>query len=181
MTIGPKDCSFFALHNLSKCGFPLIFHQVPTDQVQLGDDEMIVPVAHFHREAYVAFGIPFLVKIREGEACEAVKERIRAQLDVPEKEFEKYRMALIQNNRAHFFDEETVGGGADSTTASGNSPSQQHIKLSQFQAASGVFQQGQASAQYPHPSRPYIGLQHANKASKRARYNYMEKAIKIYN
>ena len=35
--------------------------------------------------------------------------------------------------------------------------------------------------QYPHPTRPFIGLQHANKANKRARYNYMEKAIKIYN
>merc|ERR1712029_1232800 len=161
--------------------------EVPTDQVAVGEDEMIVPVAHFHREAYVAFGTPFLVKIREGEACEAVKERIRSLLDVPEKEFEKYRMALIQNNRAHFFDDETAGqtGQTADSTVPPSSPSQQqqqqHIKLSQFQAASGVFQQGGQGNQYPHPSRPYIGLQHTNKASKRARYNYMEKAIKIYN
>ena len=30
-------------------------------------------------------------------------------------------------------------------------------------------------------AKPFIGLQHQNKNSKRARYNYMEKAIKIYN
>ena len=70
--------------------------QTPLDQVNLADDEMIVPVAHFHREAYTAFGTPFLIKIKEGETCEAVKERIRSHLDVPEKEFEKYRMALVQ-------------------------------------------------------------------------------------
>ena len=145
--------------------------QIPLDQVNLADDEMIVPVAHFHREAYVAFGVPFLIKIKEGETYDAVKERIRVQLDVPEKEFEKYRMALVSNNRPHYFDEE--GGPTDA----------HHVKLSQFQTSGPLFQGGQqqGNLQYPHPSRPYIGLQHANKASKRARYNYMEKAIKIYN
>jgi len=29
--------------------------------------------------------------------------------------------------------------------------------------------------------RPWIGLEHTNKANKRSRYTYMEKSIKIYN
>ena len=52
---------------------------------------MIVPVAHFQREPYSTFGNPFLIKIKEGESYEEIKERIRAHLDVPEKDFEKYR------------------------------------------------------------------------------------------
>lgn len=29
--------------------------------------------------------------------------------------------------------------------------------------------------------RPYIGLEHFNKTQKKTRFNYLEKAIKIYN
>ena len=52
---------------------------------------MLVPVAHFQREPYSTFGNPFLIKIKEGETYEEIKERIRAHIDVPEKDFEKYR------------------------------------------------------------------------------------------
>lgn len=31
------------------------------------------------------------------------------------------------------------------------------------------------------PLRPWLGLEHVNKAPKRSRINYLEKAIKIYN
>lgn len=140
--------------------------EVPTDQVSVAEDELIVPVAHFHREAYSAFGNPFLIKIKEGESFETVRERIRTHLDVPEKEFEKYRIALVHNSRPQFFEDEAVD----------------HIKLSQFALTSHPNSQtiGPVAA-HNHQARPYIGLQHANKNSKRARYNYMEKAIKIYN
>jgi ubiquitin carboxyl-terminal hydrolase 7 len=52
---------------------------------------MLVPVAHFQREPYSTFGNPFLIKIKEGETYEEIKERIRSHIDVPEKDFEKYR------------------------------------------------------------------------------------------
>ena len=51
---------------------------------------MLVPVAHFQREPYSTFGNPFLIKIKEGETYEEIKERIRSHIDVPEKDFEKY-------------------------------------------------------------------------------------------
>lgn len=31
------------------------------------------------------------------------------------------------------------------------------------------------------PQKPWLGLDHVNKAPKRSRINYLEKAIKIYN
>ena len=50
--------------------------------------------------------------------------------------------------------------------------------LSRFQDFRGFSMHGnQAGAQ----GKPWIGLEHTNKANKRSRYNFMEKAIKIYN
>ena len=124
---------------------------------------MIVPVAHFQREPYSTFGNPFLIKIKQGESHDEIKERIRAHLDVPEKDFEKYRLALVQNSRAHYLEEENIDA----------------VRLKDFQITSGPTQGPQQN--HNHHARPFIGLQHANKNSKRARYNYMEKPIKIYN
>ena len=63
---------------------------------------MLVPVAHFQREPYSTFGNPFLIKIKEGETYEEIKERIRAHLDVPEKDFEKYRYMQIDVQDKYF-------------------------------------------------------------------------------
>ena len=91
---------------------------------------------------------------------------MKAYLDVSDKEFEKYRMSMVFNGRARYLDEENI----------------KSLRLRDFvSATSGGAQSTDGGAgQQPH-AKPYIGLQHVNKNSKRARYNYMEKAIKIYN
>ena len=73
------------------------------------------------------------------------------------------RLALVQNSRAHYLEEENIDS----------------VHLKDFQITSGPTQGPQQN--HNHHARPFIGLQHANKNSKRARYNYMEKPIKIYN
>ena len=74
-----------------------------------------------------------------------------------------FRLALVQNSRAHYLEEENIDA----------------VRLKDFQITSGPTQGPQQN--HNHHARPFIGLQHANKNSKRARYNYMEKPIKIYN
>lgn len=94
------------------------------DQVDLDKDtEMLIPVAHFHKEVFGTFGIPFLLKIRQvgehlrqlqcssgwfpplftpvsptptlqGEPFREVMRRIQTMLDIQEKEFEKVRVLL---------------------------------------------------------------------------------------
>lgn len=40
--------------------------EIPMDQVDLDKDgEMLIPVAHFHKEVFGTFGTPFLLKIRQ--------------------------------------------------------------------------------------------------------------------
>lgn len=44
--------------------------EIPLDQVDLDkDSEMLIPVAHFHKEVFGTFGTPFLLKIRQVCVC----------------------------------------------------------------------------------------------------------------
>jgi len=38
--------------------------ETPKDELRLEAGEFLVPVAHFHKEAYQTFGVPFLLKIK---------------------------------------------------------------------------------------------------------------------
>ena len=138
--------------------------EVPTGQARVAENELLVPVVHFQKEIYSTFGHPFFLKLKEGEKFESVKEKIQKHLDLPEKEFEKYRLAVISMGRAKYLD-----GGGEGAAAAADGP--QTVKIRDF------INSGATGSN----AKPYIGLEHVNKNSKRARYNYMEKAIKIYN
>jgi len=38
--------------------------EIPRDEVNLADDEMLIPVAHFHKDIFSSFGIPFFIKVK---------------------------------------------------------------------------------------------------------------------
>lgn len=70
-----KDTFSFVLKHISSIArrltsltlpfFPLA-QEIPLDQVDLDKDgEMLIPVAHFHKEVFGTFGTPFLLKIRQ--------------------------------------------------------------------------------------------------------------------
>uniref|UniRef100_A0A672S0C6 Ubiquitin carboxyl-terminal hydrolase n=1 Tax=Sinocyclocheilus grahami TaxID=75366 RepID=A0A672S0C6_SINGR len=123
--------------------------EIPLDQVDLDkENEMLIPVAHFHKEVFGTFGIPFLLKIRQGEPFREVMKRIQSMLDIQEKEFEKVRSFSISRHWVY-----VCANLAVCCPFSGN---------------------------MSHP-RPWLGLDHFNKAPKRGRYTYLEKAIKIHN
>ncbi len=134
--------------------------EVPPDQISLDTEtEMLVPVAHYQKEPYSTFGHPFLLKVKDGESFESVRDRIQGFLEISDKEFEKYRLSVVCVGRARYLDEEQI----------------KVVRLKDFLPNAN---QDTTNAQH---TKPFIGLQHVNKNSKRARYNYMEKAIKIYN
>lgn len=37
--------------------------EIPKDEMELGENELLVPVNHFSKEVYSTFGTPFLIKI----------------------------------------------------------------------------------------------------------------------
>lgn len=135
----------------------LRIEEIPRDELEMSDDELLIPVAHYHKEVFSTFGIPFLLKLKHKEPFCKVKERIQRKLEIPEKEFERYKFTIVIMGRP-----QVIGEDSD-----------YHVNLPDF---------------LPHPQsggavqpRPWLGLEHINKAPKRSRYNYLEKAIKIHN
>ncbi|KAL4835965.1 hypothetical protein H8958_008956 [Nasalis larvatus] len=129
--------------------------EIPLDQVDIDkENEMLVTVAHFHKEVFGTFGIPFLLRIHQGEHFREVMKRIQSLLDIQEKEFEKFKFAIVMMGRHQYINEDEY-----------------EVNLKDFEP-----QPGNMS----HP-RPWLGLDHFNKAPKRSRYTYLEKAIKIHN
>ncbi|KAK9885250.1 hypothetical protein WA026_010749 [Henosepilachna vigintioctopunctata] len=153
VTIGPKEDT--PLESLTVAGTKTWrVEEIPRDELNLQEDEMLISCAHFHKEVFSTFGTPFLIKVKQTEAFAKVKERIQKKLCVPEKEWEKYKFAIVSMGKAQFINEdEYTVNFAD-------------FRLLPNQTGS---------------SRPWLGLDHVNKAPKRSRYNYLEKAIKIYN
>lgn len=65
------------------------FEEIPRDELHLAEDEMLIPVSHFYKNVLDVFGIPFFVKIKQGEPFGAWKDRIQNKLGIPDKEWEK--------------------------------------------------------------------------------------------
>lgn len=60
---GPKEDVL--LESLTTIGTKAYrIEEIPKDEVNLADDEMLVPVAHFHKDVFSPFGIPFMFKIK---------------------------------------------------------------------------------------------------------------------
>ncbi|XP_061713292.1 ubiquitin carboxyl-terminal hydrolase 7-like isoform X2 [Cydia pomonella] len=132
--------------------------EIPQDELNLQEDEALVPCAHFHKQVYATFGIPFYTRVKHLEPFQAVKDRLQAKLDIPNKEWEKYNFAIVTNGRPNYISE-----GAT-------------INIFDFRPSSN------ANLSLPDATgRPWLGLDHINKTPKRSRVNYLEKAIKIYN
>lgn len=69
--------------------------EVPVEDLQLSEQEMLIPVAHFTKEIFSVFGVPFLIKARHGEPYGILKQRIQKRLNVPDKEWENYKFVVM--------------------------------------------------------------------------------------
>lgn len=82
-------------------------------------------------------------------------QRIQTRLGINEKDWTKIRVALVQQGTVRFIEKE-----------------EEEILLKQ---------ENFATYTNSLSGRPWIGVEHVNKAPKRSRYSTLEKAIKIYN
>ncbi|XP_066139547.1 ubiquitin carboxyl-terminal hydrolase 7 isoform X1 [Euwallacea fornicatus] len=151
LSMGPKEDT--PLESLAQTKIYRV-EEIPKEELVLTEEEMLVSCAHFHKDVFSTFGIPFLIKIKQGEPFSKVKERIQKKLAVPEKEWEKFKFSIVSMGRSQ-----------------GISEDEYIVTLSDFKPP---------ASQVGSP-RPWLGLDHVNKAPKRTRFNYLEKAIKIYN
>ncbi|XP_066936124.1 ubiquitin carboxyl-terminal hydrolase 7-like [Clytia hemisphaerica] len=124
---------------------------IPQEEIIMEPNSILIPVMHFQKELFTAFGTPFFVKLSDGETIATLQERVREKLGLPEKEFDKIKFCLVAMGKLTYFPDEP----------------DRPLQTSEF------------TRDTPQPL--CLGLDHVNKAPKRTRYAYTEKAIKIHN
>uniref|UniRef100_A0A0M3ILN1 ubiquitinyl hydrolase 1 n=1 Tax=Ascaris lumbricoides TaxID=6252 RepID=A0A0M3ILN1_ASCLU len=153
--------------------------EVPEEELIVGDGECLLPVAHFDKllqDPSSTFGVPFFVKVIDGESFEGVSERIRRKLGVSEQDFSKagistvvgnvfqYKLAIIVNN--------CVRGYPDKQSAvSLNELAQTHL--------SGLPDKAYYVTETV--TAPWLGLDHTDKARGTGGTHTIERAIVIRN
>lgn len=93
--------------------------EVPADQLEQARDERLFPVAHYDKEPNRMHGIPFFLKIHDGEPIVNIRRRIRELLEVPEREFEKVRSCCASGGAGRGISQEKGSGIRSRQLASG--------------------------------------------------------------
>ncbi|KAG0304741.1 hypothetical protein BGZ98_005084 [Dissophora globulifera] len=89
---GPSD-PISAIHE----SLNIYVEEIPTEEMDLGDDEQVLNCIHFQGDVTRTHGIPFRMVIRDAEPFSELKARIRARLGMNEKDFAKIKFVLFQN------------------------------------------------------------------------------------
>ncbi|KAL0607525.1 Ubiquitin carboxyl-terminal hydrolase 7 [Plecturocebus cupreus] len=81
--------------------------EIPLDQMNIDKEkEMPVPVAHFHKEVFGTFRIPFLLRTHHGEHFQEVMKQIQSLLDIQKKEFEEFKFAIVVMGQHQYINED---------------------------------------------------------------------------
>ncbi|KAI4527549.1 cysteine proteinase [Schizophyllum commune Loenen D] len=74
----------------------LYAEEIPRDELEASEDDKVIGVFHFSKDLSRTHGVPFRFVVKRGEKFADTKKRLQARIGVPDKEFAKYRFALIQ-------------------------------------------------------------------------------------
>lgn len=131
--------------------------EVPLDQLSVdAKTELLLPVAHFYKDPLSSFGTPFLIKVKAGEKFSSVRKRVQDMLAVSDKDFEKFKFALVKPSQM----KPSYLEDMDNCT----------VNLSDLSLPPGNT-----------GIRPWLGLDHVNKQRASSRGYVPEKAIVIHN
>jgi len=74
----------------------LYAEEIPIEELEADDADKVISVFHFSKEVSRTHGVPFRFVVKPGEKFSETKKRLQARIGVPDKDFAKYRFALIQ-------------------------------------------------------------------------------------
>ncbi|CAL1704393.1 unnamed protein product [Somion occarium] len=73
-----------------------LYAEIPREELEADDADKVISVFHFSREVSRTHGVPFRFVVKPGEKFSETKKRLQARIGVSDKDFAKYRFALIQ-------------------------------------------------------------------------------------
>jgi len=91
-----REMHLFDTLNSIPEGIELFAEEIWPGELTLHEDEKLIQVCHFTKDISRTHGVPFRFVIKRGERFAETAKRLQVRLDVPDKEFIKYRFALIQ-------------------------------------------------------------------------------------
>ncbi|KAI6036100.1 hypothetical protein PISMIDRAFT_10918 [Pisolithus microcarpus 441] len=90
----------------------LFAEEIPREELEALEVDKVINVFHFHKEVSRAHGVPFRFVVKPQERFVDTKKRLQARLGVSDKEFSKFRFALIQaatfKQPSYIEDEDTI-------------------------------------------------------------------------
>ncbi|KAF9453207.1 cysteine proteinase [Macrolepiota fuliginosa MF-IS2] len=90
----------------------LYAEEIPKEELEADDSDKVIGVFHFSKELTRTHGVPFKFVVKRGEKFADTKKRLQARIGVSDKEFTKYRFALIQASTfkqpSYIEDEDTI-------------------------------------------------------------------------
>ncbi|KAF8522231.1 hypothetical protein BU17DRAFT_87330 [Hysterangium stoloniferum] len=90
----------------------LYAEEIPAEELEADDDDKVINAFHFQKEVSRTHGVPFKFVVKLGEKFVDTKKRLQARLGVSDKDFAKYRFALIQvatfKQPSYIEDEDTI-------------------------------------------------------------------------
>ena len=74
--------------------------EVPQDEANLQQGDLVINAAHFNKDVNDNFGVPFTMRVRNGELYSDVKKRIRERLEIlNDKEFNAWNFVLVTRHK----------------------------------------------------------------------------------
>ncbi|OSC99045.1 cysteine proteinase [Trametes coccinea BRFM310] len=90
----------------------LYAEEIPREELEADDADKVINVFHFSKEVSRTHGVPFRFVVKPNEKFSETKKRLQARIGVSDKDFAKYRFALIQHatfkQPSYIEDEDTI-------------------------------------------------------------------------
>lgn len=77
----------------------LFAEEISAEELALTESDKLVHAYHFHKDISRTHGVPFRFVLKKNERFADTARRLQQRLDVPDKEFAKYRFALVQQHQ----------------------------------------------------------------------------------
>ncbi|KAE8245144.1 hypothetical protein A4X13_0g6070 [Tilletia indica] len=72
--------------------------EISQEEVEASEEDKIISIFHFTKEAHRTHGVPFKFVIKRGEKFADTKRRIQARIGASDKDYTKFRFALVQSS-----------------------------------------------------------------------------------
>lgn len=76
----------------------LFAEEVPLEELNATEEDKIINVFHFSKDVQRTHGVPFRLVVKPGEKFFDTRKRLQARLDIGDKEFSRFRFALVQSS-----------------------------------------------------------------------------------